>query len=541
MAVLVGELIGGSAKRRPQAPALKHKGAFLTYEELWGRVQDAARALVGLGLGRSERVAVYLEKRHETVVAVFGAAAAGLTFVPISPLLRAHQVAHILKDCNVRVLVTSAPRLDTLKETIGDCTDLRHIVLVDDATPAAGATGSAKPLKWTDTLGAPTQRDVALHRVIEYDMAAIFYTSGSTGLPKGVVLSHRNLVSGAESVSAYLENVPDDHILSLLPLNFDAGFSQLTTAFLIGAQVTMLDFVFPRDAVQLAAAEHVTGIAGVPPLWNQLADVEWPAAASQSVRYFTNTGDRMPRRTLDLLRAKMPNAKPYLMYGLTESFRSTFLPPSEVDRRPDSIGKAVPNAEILVVKDDGTLAGPGESGELVHRGPFVSLGYWNDPERTAERFKPAPGRAGELVMPEMAVWSGDTVRLDEEGFLYFVGRRDGMIKTSGYRVSPTEVENVIYASGFVKEAVAVGVPHPTIGQAVVVIATPPSGASALNHDGVIEACKRVLPAYMVPHKLVERQDIARNANGKIDRKQLADELAQLFQEEKVAHSAAGGR
>lgn len=526
MAVLVGELIGDTAKRRPQAAALKHKGVGATYDLLWARVISAAHALVGFGLARSERVAIYLEKRHETVIAMFGAAAAGLTFVPVSPLLRAHQVAHILNDCNVRVLVTSAARLDALRETIGRCGDLRFIVLVDEAG-ADEPIPRASILRWNDSLGATSTARNTLHRVIETDMAAIFYTSGSTGLPKGVVLSHRNLVSGAQSVAQYLENTPDDRILSLLPLNFDAGFSQLTTAFLVGAEVVMLDFIFARDAVQLAATERVTGIAGVPPLWNQLADVDWPAEASRSVRYFTNTGDRMPRRTLNLLRAKMPAAKPYLMYGLTESFRSTYLPPSEVDRRPDSIGKAVPNAEILVVKDDGTLAGPGESGELVHRGPFVSLGYWNDPERTAERFKPAPGRPVELVMREMAVWSGDTVRLDEEGFLYFIGRRDGMIKTSGYRVSPTEVENVIYASGFVKEAVAVGVPHPTLGQGVVVVASPPSGA-ALDAAAVTEACRRSLPPYMVPHCIVERSDIARNANGKIDRKQLADELAGLF-------------
>jgi acyl-CoA ligase (AMP-forming) (exosortase A-associated) len=409
---------------------------------------------------------------------------------------------------------------------ITTCTDLRHVVLVEGGG-ADVAAGSAQTKSWAQTLDAPAAGTAKFHRAIETDMVAIFYTSGSTGLPKGVVLSHRNLVSGAQSVASYLENTPDDRILSLLPLNFDAGFSQLTTAFLTGAEIVLLDFVFARDAVQLAAAERITGIAGVPPLWNQLADVDWPPEASRSVRYFTNTGDRMPRRTLDLLRAKMPAAKPYLMYGLTESFRSTYLPPSEVDRRPDSIGKAVPNAEILVVRDDGSLAGPGESGELVHRGPFVSLGYWNDPERTSERFKPAPGRPGELVTPEMAVWSGDTVRLDEEGFLYFVGRRDGMIKTSGYRVSPTEIENVLYASGFVKEAVAIGVPHPTIGQAIVVIATPPAG-KALDQEAVIEACRRNLPAYMVPQKLVERPDIARNANGKIDRKQLAEELSRLF-------------
>jgi len=468
MAVLVGDLILQMARRQAESPSIKHRGTALSYGELWHRVEGTAHALIALGLMRSERVAVYLEKRHETVIAMFGAATAGLVFVPVSPLLRAHQVAHILKDCNVRVLVTSAARLDTLGETLASCTDLRFVVLVDDATSAA-PIGQADLARWAETLGAANVPRRAPHRVIETDMAAIFYTSGSTGLPKGVVLSHRNLVSGAVSVSQYLENTAEDRILSLLPLNFDAGFSQLTTVFHVGAQVALLDFVFARDAVNLAAQERSTGIAGVPPLWNQLADVEWPEEASRSVRYFTNTGDRMPRRTLDLLRAKMPRAKPYLMYGLTESFRSTYLPPSEVDRRPDSIGKAVPNAEILVVRDDGTLCGPNEPGELVHRGPFVSLGYWNDPGRTAERFRPVPGRGPELTLTEMAVWSGDTVRKDEEGFLYFIGRRDSMIKTSGYRVSPTEIENVIYTSGHVKEAVALGVPHPSIGQGIVVV------------------------------------------------------------------------
>jgi acyl-CoA ligase (AMP-forming) (exosortase A-associated) len=526
MAVLVGDLIARSTPERPSAPALKHKNLDLSYGELNQRVLGAAHGFVRLGLGRSERVAVYLEKRHEAVIAMFGAATAGLTFVPVSPVLRPHQVAHILRDCNVRVLVTSRARLDVIWDTIESCADLRHVVLVDGEVPSK-PVGTARVLNWDAAVHGSEADAPRLHRVIENDMAAIFYTSGSTGLPKGVVLSHRNLVSGAESVATYLENTAEDRILSLLPLNFDAGFSQLTTAFLVGASVVLLDFVFARDAIQLAANEEITGIAGVPPLWNQLAEIEWPQEAARPIRYFTNTGDRMPRRTLDLLRRKLPNAKPYLMYGLTESFRSTYLHPSEIDRRPDSIGKAVPNAEILVVRDDGTLAGPGEAGELVHRGPFVSLGYWNDPDRTAERFKPAPARPGELVMPEMAVWSGDTVRLDEDGFLYFVGRRDGMIKTSGYRVSPTEIENVIYASGFVKEAVAVGVPHPSTGQSIVVIATPPSGKD-LALDAVIDCCRRRLPAYMVPQKVIERAEIPRNANGKIDRKQLADELSNLF-------------
>jgi len=235
----------------------------------------------------------------------------------------------------------------------------------------------------------------------------------------------------------------------------------------------------------------------------------------------------MPRTTLDKLRRALPNAAPYLMYGLTEAFRSTYLPPSEVDRRPDSIGKAIPNAEILVVREDGSLCGPGEPGELVHRGALVAMGYWNDPERTAERYRPAPGQDSALPIPELAVWSGDTVRMDEDGFLYFVGRRDEMIKTSGYRVSPTEVEEVVYGCGGVGEAVALGIPHPTIGQAVVIVATA-AGAAPLEEAEVIAHCRRELPPFMVPHRVIGQAALPRNPNGKIDRKALAEENRDLF-------------
>jgi acyl-CoA synthetase (AMP-forming)/AMP-acid ligase II len=220
------------------------------------------------------------------------------------------------------------------------------------------------------------------------------------------------------------------------------------------------------------------------------------------------------------------------MYGLTESFRSTFLPPSELDRRPDSIGKAIPNAEVLVVREDGSPCAPEEPGELVHRGALVSMGYWNDPEKTAERFKPAPGQPKGLVMPEIAVWSGDTVRMDEEGFLYFVSRRDEMIKTSGYRVSPTEVEEVIYATGLVGEVAALGVPHPVLGQAIVVIATARPGGR-LEAESLLAECRRQLPAFMMPSRVTVREgSLPRNPNGKIDRKLIAMEMQDLFTPDK---------
>jgi acyl-CoA synthetase (AMP-forming)/AMP-acid ligase II len=266
----------------------------------------------------------------------------------------------------------------------------------------------------------------------------------------------------------------------------------------------------------------VTGLTCVPPLWIQIAEQSWPAEATRSLRYFANTGGRMPRTTLTRLRELFPQALPYLMYGLTEAFRSTYLDPSEVDRRPDSIGKAIPNAEILVVRPDGTETDPGEEGELVHRGALVSLGYWNDPERTAERFRPAPGREAGITLTELAVWSGDAVVRDEEGFLYFVGRRDEMIKTSGYRVSPTEIEEAAYETGLVRDVVALGVDDAKLGQAVLLVVSPvdPEGfePAALQAE-----LRRTLPLYMVPREVVSRTSLPRSPNGKFDRALLREE------------------
>jgi acyl-CoA ligase (AMP-forming) (exosortase A-associated) len=528
---LLHDLIAVSAARAPDATALTHGTESLRYGPLQDAVAGFASGLMQLGLQRGERVAIYLEKRFETVIASFGAPAAGGVLVPLNPLLKPEQVAFILKDCNVRVLVTSPERLALLAPVLADCHDLRDVVVTAaQATP----TGEAAPqhltlTAWHTLLASPLRPG---HRVIDTDMVAILYTSGSTGKPKGVVLSHRNMVAGAKSVASYLENRPTDTLLAALPLSFDAGFSQLTTAFLVGARVVLLNYLMPRDVLKAMAKEKVTGLTAVPPLYIQLAPQDWPAEIGQHLRYFANTGGRMPGETLTALRAQVPQAMPYLMYGLTEAFRSTFLPPDEVDRRPDSIGKAIPNAEILVLRDDGSPCAPHEPGELVHRGALVGMGYWNDPEKTAERYKllapDAPCRQSGLQLPEYAVFSGDTVRQDEEGFLYFIGRRDEMMKTSGYRVSPTEVEEVLYATRLVGECVAFGVDHPTLGHAIHVIATPADATGAIDLKALNLECKARMPAYMVPaHVDVRPGPLPRNPNGKIDRKLLATEWAAL--------------
>ncbi|MEO7493608.1 MAG: acyl-CoA ligase (AMP-forming), exosortase A system-associated [Massilia sp.] len=527
MSDLIHEFIFTSARRSPAAEALVHGARRLDYAALANAVRQAADGLLAAGLGRSERVAVYLEKTIENVAAMFGAAAAGGVFVPVNPLLKPEQVAYILADCNVRVLVTSSDRLKLLAAALPACPDLKLVIVTGRAENLPDIAG-VQVQAWDDAIAAEGEPRHRPHRVIDADMAAILYTSGSTGKPKGVVLSHRNMVAGATSVASYLENNPDDRILAVLPLSFDYGLSQLTTAFHAGATAVLINHLFPRDVLNAVVAERITGLAAVPPLWIQVAPLPWPADCT--LRYLTNSGGAMQRPTLDALRAALPKARPFLMYGLTEAFRSTFLPPEEVDRRPDSMGKAIPNAEVVVLRADGTECDAGEPGELVHRGALVSLGYWNDPAKTAERFKPVVSKHTGLTLTEMAVWSGDTVRKDEEGFLYFISRNDEMIKTSGYRVSPSEVEEVVYAREHVAEAAAIGVKHPSLGQAIVVIFHPKVGAP-IDAAGLLAACKPHLPAYMLPAKVVMAEaSLPRNPNGKIDRKLLSMQFENIFME-----------
>lgn len=529
MPTLVHDLIFNSAQRTPSADALCYQSQQLDYTTLANEVKAIASGLLNLNLQRGERVAVYLEKRIETVVALFGASAAGAVFVPINPLLKPEQVAYILRDCNVKILVTSTDRLQFLADVLLPCADLHTVIVVDNNSDPA-PIGNLKIIGWHDV--RTTTASSVTHRCIDTDVAAILYTSGSTGKPKGVVLSHRNLVAGADSVSSYLENAADDRILAVLPLSFDYGLSQLTTAFLVGAAVVLINHLFPRDIINAVITQRVTGLAAVPPLWIQLAQLSWPE--NVPLRYMTNSGGAMPRTTLDALRHALPSTKIYLMYGLTEAFRSTYLPPAELDNRPDSIGRAIPNAEIMVVRDDGSPCGVNEPGELVHRGALVSLGYWNDPDKTAERFKPAPCQTAALPIAELAVWSGDRVRMDEEGFLYFIGRNDDMIKVSGYRVSPTEVEEVLHATGMVSEVAAFGVAHPTLGQAIVAIACPTTARADHNDlpQLLLKECQRSLPAYMVPARItMQENSLPRNPNGKIDRKALQLSLAGIFDAE----------
>ncbi|MCB1724135.1 MAG: acyl-CoA ligase (AMP-forming), exosortase A system-associated [Gammaproteobacteria bacterium] len=521
MTFLLHHLISASASRTADAPALLFKQDVLTYAALASQVAAVASGLRGLGVIRDERVAVYLPKQFETVTSMFGSMAAGGVFVPVNPILKPEQVGHILRDCATRILITSADRAALLEDTLKECPDLVHLIVTGSGD--LPSLDGKMVLGWEQMLGEPSMPPQAR---IDADMAAILYTSGSTGRPKGVVLSHRNMLAGAHSVAEYLQNNASDRLLAVLPFSFDYGLSQLTTAFSVGASVVLMDYLLPRDVIRAVAKYQVTGLAAVPPLWNQLATLPWPDEAVACLRYITNSGGAMPIATTSALRASLPNTLVYLMYGLTEAFRSTYLPPDQVDIRPESMGKAIPNAEIMIVREDGSECGVDEPGELVHRGALVSLGYWGDREKTDIRFKPAPAQPAGIPNPELAVWSGDRVKRDAEGFLYFIGRNDEMIKTSGYRVSPGEIEEVVFQIDGVEQAVAFGAPHPQIGYGIVLIVQ--TASATIDVESILAHSRLHLPLFMIPGHVHVAAELPRNPNGKIDRKALSIQFAEVF-------------
>lgn len=511
---LLHELVDIAASRWPERPALRFRQRELTYAEVATRSTDLAAGLAALGVRRGDRVVVYLQNRPEAVKLALACSRLGAIYVPANPMLRARQVRHILQDSGARVLVGSHAVLAAMPEILEVAASLQLVVC--DWLGQRPIVDSARSYEQVARGGAPVPRSGTIDR----DPAAILYTSGSTGRPKGVVVSHRNLVAGATIVSGYLGNVAEDRLLAALPLSFDYGFSQVSTAFTVGACAVLTNFSTATALIQEVAAEKITGLAGVPTMWAHIADIEWPAGVSEHLRYVTNSGGAMPAAALRMLQARLPGAQVFCMYGLTEAFRSTYLHPSQLAKRPGSIGKAIPNQEILVVRPDGSRCAPGETGELVHRGSLVALGYWNDAELTRHRFRPIPA-AIPGQYEEFAVWSGDLVRSDEEGYLYFVCRADQQIKTSGYRVSPTEVEEVVLEVPGVLEAVAIGIPDSLLGNRIAVVVVPRGGDSRDIREEVRQHCRMHLPLYMVPAHIQQVDALPRNVNGKPDRATIA--------------------
>jgi amino acid adenylation domain-containing protein len=483
-------MLFASAGSVPERPAVVDGDATTSYDELASRAAGIAAALDATGVEPGDRVAILLRRGADSAAAFFGVLACGAVGVVVNELLRPRQIEHIVSHCSASIVLTSREvtgRLPRSLETPSPVIDV-------DSLPAGG-------------------RAVAIPRVGD-DVAQIIYTSGSTGLPKGVTLSHSNLTAGVRSVASYLRITREDRIAALLPFSFDYGLNQLLCAVATGACLVVDRSPIPARIVRTLETQRVSVIAAVPPLWLQLLDTDsFRSASLGSLRVLTNSGGRLPAEAVRELRRCHPAADLVLMYGLTEAFRSTYLAPDRVDAKPTSIGQAIPEAEILVVDDDLAPCGPGEVGQLAHRGPTVALGYWNDPEATARVFRPNPLRPPGAPDSERVVFSGDLVSRDEEGDLFFVGRSDGLIKTLGYRVSPDEVVDVLYASRQVVEAVVSSEPDDVRGARIV-------AHVVLRADGRLERLEAFaaeeLPRYMRPARIEVRETLPRTTSGKHD-------------------------
>jgi acyl-CoA ligase (AMP-forming) (exosortase A-associated) len=511
---VVGELALSAGEKWADKVCAFQANATITYAEVLDGSLKLARFLLQTGLRKGDRVCFYLEKRFEKICSIFGIALAGGVFVPIRRLARIPQATHIINDCGARILITTSSRVLDILEQLSAMPHLHTIVIIDkidrlELPPDRAIIG------W-DEIMDQTEGALPEMRITEHDLAAILYTSGSTGRPKGVVLSHLNIMAGASKISEYLKITPDERILSILTFGFDYGLNQLMTTWSHGAQIVLLDYLFPRDIIKAVDKFEITGLAAVATTWIQLLQMSWENSGMARLRYITNSGGAIPEHYVREMRLRLPDTQIFLMYGLTEAFRSTYLDPALVDRYPTSIGQAVPGEEILVLDAHDQPVKPGEVGELVHRGVLVAQGYWNDPELTRVRYRPNPLQPAEVPLREMVVYSGDQVRIDENGLLYFIGRHDEMIKCSGNRISPSEVEEVLYQCEGIADVVAFGIPHETYGQSVYAVVSLAEG-SKLMLPAMLKYCKDHLPSYMVPAEIEIWDSLPRNDNGKLDR------------------------
>jgi amino acid adenylation domain-containing protein len=505
-----------AARGSPDKVALVCKGARITYRELDERSTALARTLVAGGLERGDRVVVFADNTAETVTAFWGVLKADGVVSIVDPMTKVDKLAYLLGDCRARALVTDAHLTHVFAEAARRAPHLAQIIVSGELTPRHRETIDGLPgvTTWADAVAAngvaPPRR-----RNLDIDLAAIIYTSGSTGEPKGVMLTHRNMLAACASISEYLRIGDDEVILGVLPLSFDYGLYQMIMAFAAGARLVLeRSFAFPAQVLDVVVAERVTGFPGVPTIFAMLAGMKSLASYDFSaIRYVTNTAAALPVKHITMLRELFPAARIYSMYGLTECKRCTYLPPEDIGRKPESVGIAIPNTELWLVDEQDRKLGPNQVGQLVIRGATVMKGYWEKPVETAKKLRPGP------IPGEQVLYTGDLCRLDDEGYLYFVGRMDDIIKSRGEKVAPKEVEAALVAIPGVHEAAVIGVADELLGQAIKAFVVLAPGAT-LDAQTIRRECQARLVPFMVPKQIELVESLAKSANGKIDKKGL---------------------
>ncbi len=514
MRILVHDFLTDSARRHPDRDYLLCEGARQTFGRTERDSDLLACGLQDAGIRRGDRVAVFMENSPELVTAVFGILKAGAVFVVINPTTKARKLAYILNDCGVRAVIAQPSLAPVVAEVLPQAPSAALLIWTGDPAPGApaGATFAA--------VTAGPHRRPADPGLIDHDLCTIIYTSGSTGDPKGVMLTHRNMTNTAWAISTYLGNVPEDVVICLLPMSFDYGLYQVITGARVGFTVVIeKSFAYPYHVLRRMAEHRVTGLPGVPTIFATLLQMApFDGLDLSSMRYLSNTAAALPPAHIRRLRELFPGAKVFSMYGLTECTRVCYLDPARLEDKIASVGKAMPNEEVYIVDEQGRRVGPGVVGELVIRGANVMRGYWGKPEATAERL-----REGDIP-GEKVLYSGDWFKADEEGFLYFVGRKDDVFKCKGEKISPREIENVLYEMEAVAEAAIIGVEDPIDGAAVKAIVAPRKGYVLTERD-VRQHCRARLENYMVPRFVEIRESLPKTESGKIKKSVLQAEQA----------------
>lgn len=511
--MLLHELLEATVDRDPERVALVCEGRRCRYRDIERDANALAQTMRSHGVSRGDRVALLLDNGIEAVIGIYATLKLGAVFMPVSPQTKSHKLAYLLNDARVRCLVSQ----DSLRRVFDPAIEASPSVTV--RVVVGSANGASLPAAEEISLGDAISGDHPRSRAmgcIDQDLAALIYTSGSTGDPKGVMLTHLNMVSAARSISSYLELRPDDTILCALPLSFDYGLYQVLMAFQLGATVILeKSFTFPAKALEVMATERATVFPGVPTMFAMLLNMGNLGSYDLSaLRLVTNTAAALPEEHIRRIRAAFPLATLFSMYGLTECKRVSYLPPDQLDIRPASVGRGMPNEECWLVDEQGNRLPNGGTGELVVRGSHVMRGYWEKPEATAERLRPGP------LPGEKVLYTGDIFRTDAEGWLYFVGRRDDIIKSRGEKVSPREIENVLYALEGVREAAVIGVPDPVLGEAVKAFVALADGC-AYTEKEILRHCQGRLENFMVPKHIEIVEALPKTNTGKIRKTGLA--------------------
>lgn len=508
----IEQFLEDSVRQSPDKTALVVGDRRVGYADLNEQANRLGQALRQRGVERGDRVVIFLENSVEAVVSVFAAVKAGAVFCIVNATTKADKLAYILNNCRATALIAHQKLASVAREAWRQAASVKVAVL-------AGAW-PAIPEDWlgleNEMAAAPPSAPI--HDGIDIDLAMIIYTSGSTGFPKGVMMTHQNVVHAATSITTYLENTSEDIILSVLPLSFDYGLYQALMTIKIGGTLILeKSFAFPQVILQKMAVEKATGFPLVPTMAAMLLQMrDLNGENYPHLRYITNTAAALPPAHIQRLQEIFSGTRLYSMYGLTECKRCTYLPPEQLRHRPGSVGKAIPNSEAYVVDDAGHRVEPGVVGELVIRGGHVMKGYWENPQATDKMLRPGPHPW------EKVLYTGDLFRTDEDGFLYFVGRKDDIIKTRGEKVSPKEIENVLYALPGVREAAVIGVPDDVLGMAIKAVIVP-AETGGLTEQEVKSHCAKHLEDFMVP-KIVEfRAELPKTDSGKIRRSQVQAE------------------